>query len=196
MNLAMTLYCSDYKEMTPGSNSVPGANIWWWYKELIKNYAGKNGAATNTDRVFQCPKDRGWLAHWDGGTPGNGYNKPHYQNPILDFSSYVYNGATYSGPTLPRENQPNLLDYRVTNIKHPVRTIIMAEWPIHWGYSWHKNKFGNQDVPFKDAQVILTFVDGHAAVAKIYYNGFFGDFTAGYLTTQIPSSYNYQLAPD
>ncbi|MGO8928677.1 MAG: prepilin-type N-terminal cleavage/methylation domain-containing protein [Limisphaerales bacterium] len=34
LNLAMVLYCGDYQDKTPGPNSVPGEDIWWWYKEL------------------------------------------------------------------------------------------------------------------------------------------------------------------
>src|SRR5436309_8085570 len=40
LNLAMVLYCTDNKEKTPGSDAVPGKDIWWWYKELDKAYAG------------------------------------------------------------------------------------------------------------------------------------------------------------
>src|SRR6266478_4365408 len=42
LNLAMVLYCADYRDKTPTSNSVPGQDIWWWYKELDKVYAGIN----------------------------------------------------------------------------------------------------------------------------------------------------------
>src|SRR6266699_3387236 len=39
INLAMTQYCGDNRDKTPGRDSVniPGAgvmDIWWWYKEL------------------------------------------------------------------------------------------------------------------------------------------------------------------
>src|SRR5688572_14601024 len=62
MNLAMTLYASDFKDKTPAGNSViiggVQKDIWWWHKELIKSYAGSKDSL-NRDRVFQCPKDRG-----------------------------------------------------------------------------------------------------------------------------------------
>lgn len=195
MTLAMTLYTSDNRDRTPDSDTVSlirgtKSDIWWWYKELIKPYVGiKN--STNTDRVFQCPKDRGWISHWDGNTSGgNHYNKPHYQNPTLDFSSYVFNGVD-SG------NGVHLLNIPLPSVKHPTRTVMMAEWPIHWGYSWHKNgKYGNQDVSHKDAVVDVGFVDGHAAFIKLYYSPFLGAAVYAYPTKDIPQNYGYQFAPD
>src|ERR1039457_6402989 len=60
LNLAMVLYCGDNQDKTPGPESVPGQDIWWWYKELDKTYAGVKTAGSN-DVVFRCPKDRGWV---------------------------------------------------------------------------------------------------------------------------------------
>jgi prepilin-type N-terminal cleavage/methylation domain-containing protein len=187
MTLAMTLYTADNKDKTPASGSVPGKDIWWWHKELIKSYAGSRNA-TNVDRVFQCPKDRGWKGH----PP---YEMPHRENPLLAYGSYVFNGVP-ARPEVPRANQPHLIDYTLTNIKHPVRTVLMAEWPIHWGYSWHKNKYGNLDVAYPDAIIDVGFVDGHSSFIKLYYNATLGAAVFSYLTTEIPQKYEYQFAPD
>ena len=35
-------------------------DIWWWYKELAKPYAGMKQASSTNDTLFQCPKDQGW----------------------------------------------------------------------------------------------------------------------------------------
>src|SRR5258708_16332097 len=47
LNLAMVLYCADHRDKTPAKNSVivggVVADIWWWYKELDKPYAGLKG---------------------------------------------------------------------------------------------------------------------------------------------------------
>jgi prepilin-type N-terminal cleavage/methylation domain-containing protein len=192
LNLAMVLYTGDNRDRTPGANTVPGKDIWWWYKELDKSYAGITRASTNTDKVFQCPKDRGWPSH---ATGGNKYDKPHHQNPDLDFGSYVFNGVGGA-------NTNQLLDISLPTVKHPTRTVLMAEWPIHWSYSWHKNKagYGKTDVAFTDALVSVSFVDGHAAFIKVYYDP--NPFSGGgvnpyaYATSKIPEKYGYQVAPD
>src|SRR5258706_16175893 len=81
INLAMVLYCGDNKDKTPAKDSIIIAGVtkdtWWWYKELVKAYAGINRPASSNDFVFQCPKDRGWEGH-------PAYAMPHQQNDMLD----------------------------------------------------------------------------------------------------------------
>lgn len=186
VSLGMILYCGDNRDRTPNVDTVPGRDIWWWYKELIKPYMGVKNS-TNTDRAFQCAKDRGWPSR---AAVDPLYAKPHYMNPKLDFSSYVFNGV-------PNANNAHLLNISLANVKRPTRTVLMAEWPIHWGYSWHKNgKNGNNDVPHKDAVIDVGFVDGHASFIKLYYNAFLGEGVFAYKTKDIPQNYNYQFAPD
>lgn len=188
LNLAMTLYCADNKEMTPGKDAVPNQAIWWWYKELDKAYAGINRPASSNDFVFACPKDRGWKGH----PP---YEIPHYKNLVLDYSSYVYNGCDNNN------NRNHLLGedlqgIRLSTIKHPSRTWLMSEWPIHWGYSWHKNLYGETDVAYVGAQNNVSFVDGHARYIKLYFNPGISTAAFTYDTSAIPGGYDYQNAPD
>ncbi len=206
LNLAMTMYCGDSQDKTPGHYAVastrnrpPGnEDIWWWYKELVKTYAGiKSQGPTggiypyppdphgSNDMVFHCPKDRGWKDY--------GFPMPHHDNPDLDYGSYVFNGCDNAG------NPPaltTLLSISLSNVKHPTRTWMMSEWPIHWSYSWHKNPYGQKDVAFKDAQINVSMVDGHARYIRVYYNVALGAAPFGYLTRDIPVSYEYQNGPD
>jgi len=194
LNLAMVLYCGDYREKTPAKESVSDKgiwwytghkDIWWWYKELDKAYAGVKQSSPSNHMVFWCPKDRGWKDY--------GFPIPHHDNPVLDYGSYVFNGCDNRGsPT------NNLLNLALTNIRHPSRTWLMSEWPIHWAYSWHKSRTGNKDISYKDAIVNVSFVDGHAAAIKIYYNPALpnGDAPFAYNTGDIPLGYDYQNAPD
>src|SRR3954453_7011269 len=46
LNLAMVLYCADHGDRTPARDSVPGRDIWWWYKELDKSYVGMKGVSS------------------------------------------------------------------------------------------------------------------------------------------------------
>ncbi|MEP6662649.1 MAG: type II secretion system protein [Verrucomicrobiota bacterium] len=194
MDLAMTLYVTDNRDKTPSAGSVinPADNsirpIWWWYKELVKSYAGVKNS-TNTDRVFQCPKDRGWVSR---AYLEPTYAKPHYLNPTLDFGSYVFNGVDAG-------NGVHLLNISLGNVKHPTRTVLMAEWPLHFAYSWHKNeKYGSEDVTHKDAVIDVGFVDGHASFIKAYFDPAnpLGESVYAYPTTSIPQNYGYQFAPD
>jgi len=190
LNLGMVQYCSDNREMTPAKDSViiGGArkDIWWWYKELDKIYLGFRGdwtSSSSNDYVFACPKDRGWA-------PSPAYLIPHHDNPILDYSSYVYNGCDNSA------NTNHLLNISLPTIKHPSRTFLMAEWPIHWGYSWHKSRTGEQNIPYNEAVNNVSYVDGHASYIKLYYNPILGPYPFAYATADIPAKYDYQFAPD
>jgi prepilin-type N-terminal cleavage/methylation domain-containing protein/prepilin-type processing-associated H-X9-DG protein len=185
LNLAMVMYAGDNRDKTPDSDTVPGQDIWWWYKELDKVYVGFKGPSGSNDMVFHCPKDRGWKEYPQ-------YQMPHYYNPLLDYGSYVFNGVDIY------DNPPgnNLLNISLSTVKHPSRTWLMSEWPIHWCYSWHKNRYGEQDVTYNNAVVNVSFVDGHARYIKLYYSALYGPAAFTYLTSQIPGQYDYQNGPD
>ncbi len=183
LNLAMVLYTSDYRDKTPAANSVPNQDIWWWYKELDKSYVGLKGKSSSNDVVFRCPKDRGWA-------PNAGYFNPHWQNPTLDYGSYVFNSVTNNNPHNSLEN------ISLPSVKNPTRTWLMSEWPIHWGYSWHKSQTGNLNIPYNNAIDNVSFVDGHAAYIKIFYKAALGNAPYAYQTKDIPAEYNYQNGPD
>jgi len=194
LNLAMVMYCGDNREKTPPKGAVPNTgiwwysgpkDIWWWYKELTKSYAGVTTSSPSNHMVFQCAKDRGWKDY--------GFPMPHRNNPVLDYSSYVYNGCDNRG-----NPKNNLLNIALPNVRHPSRTWLMSEWPIHFSYSWHKSRTGNKDISYKDAVVNVSFVDGHASYIKVYYNPALpdGDAPFSYNTKDIPANYNYQNAPD
>jgi prepilin-type N-terminal cleavage/methylation domain-containing protein/prepilin-type processing-associated H-X9-DG protein len=190
INFAMTLYCADNRDKTPGKDSVPGQVIWWWYKELVKQYAGIKNTQSTNDYVFQCPKDRGWA-------PRPQYLIPHYRNSTLDYGSYVYNGCDNNGNPIGNNLLGNDLNgFPLGNVKHSSRTVVMAEWPIHWGYSWHKSLTGDQNISYNDAINNVSFVDGHAKYIKLYYNPAISTSPFVYTTAQLPGKYDYQFAPD
>jgi hypothetical protein len=78
----------------------------------------------------------------------------------------------------------------------------MSEWPIHWGYSWHKSLTGDANIPYNNAVDNVSFVDGHARAIKLYYNPATGLPPFCYSTypapgqAAIPAGYDWQNAPD
>jgi prepilin-type N-terminal cleavage/methylation domain-containing protein len=194
LNLAMVLYCDDNHDTTPAANSVPGSpdGIWWWYKELDKTYAGVKGPSGSNDVVFRCPKDRGWA-------PNPGYLKPLWQVWSCDYSSYIFNGVDNQSND---KNSNNLLNIKLTNVQHPTRTWLMAEWSFSWAYSWHNSLTGTANIPYNNCLNNLSFVDGHAAMIKTYYDAASGTYPGGYYTyassgtPAIPLGYDYQNGAD
>jgi prepilin-type N-terminal cleavage/methylation domain-containing protein/prepilin-type processing-associated H-X9-DG protein len=187
LNLAMVMYCADFNDTSPNSNSVviggTAQAIWWWYKELDKGYVGYQGLSTSNDVLFQCPKDRGWVSH--------GYPAPLSADPTLDYGSYVYNGCDNNNG-----DGYNMNDVRLSTVVHPSRTWLMAEWPIQWAYSWHYSLTGEQDISYDKALVNCSFVDGHASATKVFYSPADGIAPIAYPTSEIPGGYDYQNAPD
>jgi type II secretory pathway pseudopilin PulG len=170
VNRAVLDFSSDNQQRLPGSLPDDRKDLWWWYKEQVKRYAGLSGASSATDTVFACPDDRGYTDP-----------TPFHLNPRFDFSSYVYNGVTMPG-------MPNIAGLPLSSVQQPTRTLLVMEWTAHAPLSWHKSKTGRKNMPFyRDAESVVGFVDGHVRLSKIYYDG----YNAAYTQDPIPYDYQY-----
>jgi prepilin-type N-terminal cleavage/methylation domain-containing protein len=167
VNHALMQYGADNNQTLPSAGAgVPG-DLWWWYKELIKRYAGLTGPSSANDQLFSCPGDRGYTDA-----------KPFHANPRFDFTSYVFNAVNLPGC-------PNIAGWKLSAIQQPQKTLSVMEWAAHAPLSWHDSKTGKSNLPFyNDALSVVSFVDGHADYIKIYYDGYNAAFTrdpiAGY----------------
>ena len=193
IDLALLQYCSDSKENTPGHSTAPVADpfdevgsggIWWWYKELVLPYVGIKNSSSN-DLVFQCPMDRGWKG------VSTQYPNPLYTYLSLDWGSYNYNGIDNQSPST-----NNLLNVKITGVRHPTKTWIICEWCFTWAYSWHKSLTGTRNVSYNKAIANVGFVDGHSGYIKGFYDARDGTFPMAYPTYRIPGDCGYQNAPD
>jgi hypothetical protein len=154
VNRAVLSFCTDNNQTLPTVTPNDQNNLWWWYKEQVKRYAGLSGPSSPADKVFACPEDRGY------SDP-----KPFCLSARFDYGSYVFNGVTM-------EAVPNIAGWQTSAIKHPARTLLAMEWTAHAPLSWHKSKTGKRNMPFYcDAQSVVGFVDGHVSFSKIYYDG-------------------------
>jgi type II secretory pathway pseudopilin PulG len=172
VNRAVLEFTSENQQRLPGSLPDERKDLWWWYKEQVKRYAGLSGASSASDTAFACPDDRGYTDPI-----------PFHLNPRFDFSSYVYNGVTMPG-------MPNIAGLPLSAVQQPTRTLLAMEWTAHAPLSWHKSKTGRNNMPFYcDAQSVVGFVDGHVRLSKIYYDG----YNAAYTQDPIPS-YDYQYS--
>jgi hypothetical protein len=169
---ALLDFCADNNHQLPGVAADDNRPLWWWYKEDVKHYAGLTGVSSDKDTLFACPDDRGY------SDP-----VPFHVSPRFDFNSYVFNGVALPG-------LPNIAGLPLTAVNQPKRTLTVMEWTAHAPLSWHRSKTGRQNSPFyRDAQSVVGFVDGHAALVPIYYDG----YNAAY--TQDPiAGYDYQYS--
>jgi type II secretory pathway pseudopilin PulG len=161
INQGVLAFAAEHGQRLPGT--VAGdekRNVWWFYKEQVKPYAGLSGESSANDTLFACPDDRGYSDPI-----------PFHRTARFDYSSYVFNGVTLPGV-------PNIAGLPLAAINQPMRTLLVMEWTAHAPLSWHQSKTGRKNSPFYcDARSVLGFVDGHVNFAPIYYDGFNAAFT-------------------
>jgi type II secretory pathway pseudopilin PulG len=169
---ATLLYAADNHGVLPQLQPNAPSPVWWWYKELVKGHAGLTGPSSPKDKLFACPKDRGY------DEP-----RPFCLSPKFAYGSYVFNGVDLPGV-------PNLAGWPVTSVREPTKTLLMMEWTAHAPLSWHKSRTGRKNHPFyNDAESVVGFVDGRVKFIKIYYDG----VNAAYTRDPIPG-YEYRYS--
>jgi len=156
---------------------------------------GLEGASSARDALFACPADKFYYDYdvkWPGPYVGYVPESLHTQSN-MDFSSYTFNGGN-----LRTENfRPGIAGLALSSIKHPAKTVLVAEWPAFMPYSWHQPKrpFGQPNTRFNNAMDMVSFVDGHVSYIQIYWKtewppkSIAGDYDP-------PDGYDYQWSPN
>ncbi len=169
---ALLLYSNDSGDKLPQGMSLPGVELWWSYKEQVKAYITARTNDGSVGKVFACPADRGY------SDP-----QPFHQTPRFAHGSYPYNAVTAA-------DVPNIAGWPVHRVASPQTTLLVMEWCAHAPLSWHRSRTGKRNLPFySDAESVVTFVDGHTALTKIYYDG----YNAAYTRDPIPG-YGYKFS--
>jgi prepilin-type N-terminal cleavage/methylation domain-containing protein len=205
INLGVRMYSDDSHDASPspdgtGLSSTNIIPLYSGYKALMKNYVGLNGASSPQDKLFQCPADTfypNWLVTL--GPPQNYFvKKSLHEDPFFDFSSYLFKG----GDNVPRKfgrltpAYPGLGGVKLSSVRHPVRTVLVAEVSAFAPFSWHDpSTHGVADesgTKYTDSRNVASFVDGHVGYTKIYWNPGHGE-ACWY---NPPEGYDYQWSPD
>ena len=203
INLGVQMYSDDSNDKSPKPASGV-SNPYIAYKELMKSYVGLRGQSSERDKSFACPADIFYydylFGHYPHSTNLAGYVPESIcARPDFDYSSYLFNGGNSFGPT----NRPGIAGLSLSSIKHPARTVLVAEVPALVPFSWHKPKrplyiISTSYCPnliFNDAMNMVSFVDGHVSYIKMYYKGGFGP-TAVSCNYDPPDGYDYQWSGD
>jgi hypothetical protein len=199
INLGIHLYCDDSKDVSPAAR-VP----WIAYKELMKNYVGLAGKSSPHDAVFTCPAD---TFYYDMAKDARGYynlwvtvSHGLHESAWWDYSSYSFNGFnTHIHDNPQHAAWLGIADRKLSEIKQPAKTVLAAEVPAFFPYSWHEPRrpirLTQGDAPmFLNAKDMLSFVDGHAGYLKIYYQEIPGNLWSVFYDP--PSGYDYQWSGD
>jgi type II secretory pathway pseudopilin PulG len=158
INHAVQMYADDHQHRLPHMPNCPAPGAWWFYKEQVKGYLGLSGPSSRGDKVFACPDDRGYGESAE--TP-----QPFHLSNKHDYTSYVFNSVD-----LPRI--PSLAGRELPAIRDPAKTLLVMEWTAHAPLSWHRSRTGRANTPFyNNAESVVGFADGHAALILIYFDG-------------------------
>ena len=164
VNLAVHLYADDSADslpVLPAPNPYPNG-VGAYYKQLVKGYLGLTGPASPSENIFICPSDR-ILSKQVGHA----------------FASYTFNGYEVGPGAIAR-----ITGQRLSSIRNPARGVLLGEWPAFFGGSWHPVVNGG----YFNAKDVLSFVDGHSSLTKIYWDGVSDSDPCNY---EPPAGYDY-----
>jgi prepilin-type N-terminal cleavage/methylation domain-containing protein len=200
INLGIRMYSDDSNDASPSPGSAASPEnfdtLYSGYKQLIKNYVGMNG------KLFACPADKFYPNHiFTDWNPTTAYvQKPLHEEPYVDFSSYAFNGGDGRTEAVPTEvvgtdgvtiARPGLGNVKLSAVKHPSRTVLIAEASAFAPWSWHE---ASSRLIFNNAKNVVSFVDGHVSYLKIFKDETPRKGIA--ILYNPPASYDYQWTPD
>jgi prepilin-type N-terminal cleavage/methylation domain-containing protein len=209
INLGVRMYSDDSHDASPsqGSAGVTSKDIqslYSGYKALMKKYVGLNGASSRQDKLFACPADvfNPNAVFDEPFTAIQLVKKSIHDDSGFDYSSYTFNGGDNttrklgSGKFTTNITLPGLANVKLSSVRHPGRTLLVAEVPVLFPYSWHDPSshgvaYYNGAI-YNDSRNVASFVDGHVNYIKIYLK----NYREMALLYNPPASYDYQWTPD
>jgi prepilin-type N-terminal cleavage/methylation domain-containing protein len=183
--LGVRMYADDSNDAAPksalttnsASKYLDGATA---FKQLLEIHSVSN--------LFNCPADTFYYGY--GANGGGGYvaQSLHAQSSS-EYSSYGFNGGQM---TVFGTNTPGIAGSKLSSIKEPAKTVLVAEMSAYFPWSWHRPKPGTP--LFNDAKNVVSFVDGHVNYIKIYWNN--ADPASPACAHDPPTGYDYQWSGD
>jgi len=164
INLGVRMYADDSRDIAPGTktNALDPFTI---YKDLVRAYVGINGAASASAIIFACPADTFYFDYEQR------VSQPLHRQSRNDFSSYAFNAGNIPPGVPPDEKPrhpwPGIAGRKLSSIKDPVKTVLVAEFPALLPYSWHQPGGAGH---FNNARDMVSFVDGHVSYIKIHWD--------------------------
>ena len=178
VNLGLRMYADDNGDTLPNTNAVTSA-----YKELVKTYVGVEAPSSPDDRLFTCPADQFNVAPLENSVIDGGI----HEDAKSDYSSYGFNGLNRLSAAL-----PGVAGEKLSSIRHPVKTVLLAEFAALYGFSWHEPA----NPPIRNnAPDVASFMDGHVSYIRIYWDGYLGKTDAP-MWYNPPDGYDYIWSGD
>jgi len=196
IGLGLRMYADDSNDAAPSVGGVTNRTLMYCYKELMQNYVGLNGQPSPQDKLFACPAD---TFNYDGQY--RFFAVSLHEQSWSYYSSYSFNGvnedSVFPAPNSARA-MPGIGGLKLSSIRHPDKTILVAEFPAFVPYSWHQPKQPVSNPTngiFNDARDMVGFVDGHVSYTKMYWK-YVWPATTNSCDYDPPAGYDYQWSGD
>lgn len=201
ISLGLHQYASDNGDTLPAAPGMTGNgtatnHFAIFYRVLVDNYVGIQGAPSPQDKLFACPAD---TFYYD--FPSMTYEAASLHD-LADsyFSSYGFNGGNYdeasnTPPAYLNETAfPGVFGRKVSAIKDTAKTLLLTEIPAFFPWSWHEpQRLPSGKYGVSDAKNMVSFVDGHVSYVKIFWNANYNLTSCSY---DAPSGYDYKRSAD
>jgi prepilin-type N-terminal cleavage/methylation domain-containing protein len=195
INLAIRMYADDSSDTSPSDGHFRNS-ILYSYQKLMRSYVGVSGALSPQNKLFACPSDTfyygfGPRIRETGFVPESVHDQSWSQ-----YSSYAFNGNQFTNLPAPYhgESVMGISGRKLSSIKTPTKTVLIAEHPAFIPFSWHQPKrpiSNPKSCFFNNAMDMVSFVDGHVSYIKMYW-----DTNLFSMVYNPPAGYDYQWTGD
>jgi prepilin-type N-terminal cleavage/methylation domain-containing protein/prepilin-type processing-associated H-X9-DG protein len=195
ISLGIHLYADDHEDALPSiviTNDMPWSYQWRFFKELTKSYDGLNGPSSPDDKLFACPADTFYYSN-TLSTPL--IHASLHDDAWADYSSYWYSRLNLVPNPATGGFYHGIAGWKISSIRNPVQTLMVADQPACFAYSWHQPQALTDPGPnqINDSKNMVGFVDGHVSYIKIYWDNTQQTFPCFY---NPPAGYEYQWGED
>jgi prepilin-type N-terminal cleavage/methylation domain-containing protein len=164
INLAVRQYADDHYSLLPMITNSGPPQVWSDYALFVRSYLGLKGSPSSNEVVFVCPADTFDCDYHAEHSPEGAHLQAKFR-----FNSYAFNAAnsfTMHSQLTGRITSPGIAGRKMSSVKEPVKTVLVAELAALVPFSWHQ--------PIKEiannARDIVSFVDGHVSYIKMYWD--------------------------
>jgi len=195
INLGVRMYSDDANDTSPAASKTNSVDVFSAYKQLMKNYVGVPGASSPQEKIFTCPADLFYYDYAFTLQPRGYVPQSLCLQSNNDYSSYSFNAGNLNHVLFNGTNfvEPGIAGMKLSSIKTPSRTVLVAEMPAFVPYSWHQPRrpFNLADSVFNGSRNTASFVDGHVNYITMYWDGTWSKGTLA-LAHDPPAVYDYQ----
>ena len=172
IGLGIHLYAGDNNDTLPGiiiTNGMPWSFQWRFFKELTKGYDGLSGPSSPQDKLFACPAD---TFYYLNVTDTPLIRTSMHDDPWADYSSYWFSRLNLMPDPATGGFYHGIAGLKISSIRNTVRTLMVADQPAVFAYSWHQPQSLTDPGPnlINDSLNTAVFVDGHVSYIPFYYD--------------------------